>query len=158
MASNTGNIKSMPRKFTIKRERVLVPQKKIRGYLGVYLFGKNYRVHRLIAETFIPNPQNKTQINHKNNIKSDNRVENLEWCTAKENIKHSFDTGICEERCAKKRKKVIQFDIKGVKIKVWPSIASAVNTLGLSQGNLSMCCQGLRKKTGGYKWAFAQNI
>lgn len=94
MASNTGYLKT----FNWKNKgikRVMKPALDGSGYLRTMLKGDDGRfhtikVHRIIAKTFIPNPENKPQINHLNCIKTDNRVNNLEWATVSENIKHAF--------------------------------------------------------------------
>ena len=65
-----------------------------KGYESISIKNKNYRVHRLVAETYIPNPECKPQVNHKNKIRSDNRVENLEWMTCKENLHHARATSV----------------------------------------------------------------
>lgn len=95
--SNLGRVKSLPR-FQVKREIILSDGKDSGGYRIVGLSkngeSKTFTVHRLVAIAFIPNPLSKPTVNHKNSIRSDNRVENLEWCTHSENIKHGFKHGL----------------------------------------------------------------
>ena len=98
--SDHGRVRTLPKKVATGRvqpQRIMKLQQTRKGYIVVPLCKETNRysrqVHRLVAEAFIPNPDNKTTVNHKNNIKSDNRVTNLEWATLSENLKHAFDNG-----------------------------------------------------------------
>ena len=88
----------MGKRAMLTRRILKVSTNAINWYRYTRLNGVNVHIHRLIAETFIPNPENKPQVNHINGIKSDNRVENLEWVSGSENIQHAFNTGLKKYR------------------------------------------------------------
>lgn len=97
LVSNLGGIKNT----AYNKERILKPSKNDQGYLVVDLFNdncnrrrKNHKVHRLVAELFIPNPENKLEVNHKDGNKQNNKVDNLEWATKSENTKHAYRIGL----------------------------------------------------------------
>ena len=164
--SNMGNVKSLGRKVYnyFQKERILQPAK-INGYLRVALFKdshcKNYLVHRLVAEHFITNPDNKPQINHKDGNKENNVWTNLEWTTASENQKHAFKNGLGKPLWTNKfggnhptSKKVIQYSKDMKFIKLWNSVREAEKELKIGSSSISNCCSGRYKTAGGYIWKY----
>lgn len=129
------------------------------GYLRVGYHGKFYLVHRLVAQTYIDNPNNLPFVNHKSEIKNDNRVENLEYCDAKYNLNYGTRTQRAKEKLrgrtnTKNSKPVVQYDLSGNLIAVFPSTMEVERTLGYSQGHISECCLGKLKQSYGYKWRY----
>ena len=118
--SNKGNVKSLSYSRTGK-EGILKLCLCSMGYpmvsLGINGKMKSKRVHRIVAETFISNPEGKPNINHINGIKTDNRMENLEWCTQKENVHHSEKNGLAKHARGEKagRSKITKADAMEIK-------------------------------------------
>ena len=147
MVSNWGRVKSI--KFG--KERILKPVTNSSGYLLVNLCKdgkvKAFTVHRLVAEAFLPNPHNYPCVNHKDENKQNNNVENLEFC----DIKYNSNFGTRNERIAAKNtngklsKPVLQYDLEGNFIKEWRSTRECERN-GFSHGAVSACCQGELKK------------
>lgn len=136
----------------------LKPDKK--GYVYVNLHGKDGRkrvaVHRLVALTFIPNPNNLPEVNHKDEDKTNNSVSNLEWCTREYNINY----GTLMERMAQtqqqyhpNQKKVLCVET-GI---IYYSTQEASRQTGINNTGISKVCNGKRKTAGGYHWKFIDN-
>ena len=155
--SNWGRVKSFDRWVKSRngsvrfcKGRILKPVTNDRGYLCVELWKNNKRksckVHRLVAEAFIPNPYNLPMINHRDEDKTNNRVENLEWCDAKYNSNY----GTRNERLSKS---VLQYDLEGNFIKEWKSTAECGRN-GYNYGNVAACCLGKQKTHKGFIWKY----
>ena len=125
------------------------------GYVSITLCKngehKTFLVHRLVATAFIPNPNNYTIINHINEDKTDNRVENLEWCSKSYN--NTYGTRI-EKVFYKLSKPVLQFTKDGKLVKKWENTTHIKNELGFSSSSINSCCKGRLKTAYGYKWCY----
>ena len=145
-------------------KRVLKQQRTRTGYFGVWLYGrehlkgrngKRFQTHRIVAIAFCDNPNNLPEVNHKNENKADNRSENLEWCTHKENSAY----GTRGERIGaanlngKRSKQVFQYLPSGELVTVYPSMAEMQRSTGFRKGNVWKQMNGIYETAYGYKWA-----
>ena len=145
--SNFGRIKS--------KNKILKLTKRNYVEVGLIKNGvvKTFYVHRLVANAFIPNPNNYFYINHKDENKLNNHVDNLEWCTKSYN--NNYGT-----RTQKTRKKVCQYDINNNFIKLWDGIRVASRGLNIPSQQISQCCNNTkyRKTAGGYIWKYESEV
>lgn len=127
------------------------------GYPQVNLYkdGKShlYRVHRLVATAFIPNPNNLPMINHKDEVTTNNNVNNLEWCDAKYNVNYGSGKA---KRALSRSKRVLQYSLTGQLIQEWKSATEAARELGFPQSGINWCCLRKPKHNSckGYIWRF----
>ena len=158
--SNLGNIRSLI------SNKILKPRVDKDGYLKVILYSEDksrreYRLHRLVAETFIPNPNDLPQVNHIDENKTNNSVSNLEWCTSKQNANHGtrndrivpylIDNGV------KSAKAVQQYNKNGTFIKTWDSLRSVERELKIPHNNIIAAIRR-NGSAGGFVWKLVDNI
>lgn len=151
--SNLGRVKSLSRivvfrgRERLQKETILREATSRKGYSLVSLqkegTAKTQKVHRLVAKAFIPNQQNYPQVNHKDENKKNNCVDNLEWCDCKYNNNYGL-------RTSKISKKVLQIET-GI---IYPSVSEAHRKTKIDTANISGVCLGKIKTAGGYHWKY----
>ena len=173
--SNMGRIKRLSTGYYRRTEKILKPQLQNNGYLHIKLSQKDKTkcilVHRLVAQVFIPNPNNLPQVNHINEDKTDNRVENLEWCTQKYNI--NYGNGISKRVKTNKEngtykkigeinskirsKSILQFSKDNSFIRKWDCIMDVQKELGYDNRQICSCLKNRQKTAKGFKWVYADD-
>lgn len=153
--SNFGRVKSLNYNHSGK-ERILKSFTNKDGYLYVDLCKngkrKKYRIHRLVAQAFMPNTDNLPCINHKDENKQNNNIDNLEWCTAKYNINFGTRT---ERRIKTISKPVLQYTLDGEFVKKYSStIEVERNNSNFNHTSISRCCRGKQKTYKGFIWKY----
>lgn len=174
--SNKGRVKSLSRRVERMRvgkdfsyqsqEKIRKPLKDGCGYLFVDLQlenrFKNEKIHKLVALNFIGIPEGKKEVNHKNGVKRDNRVENLEWVTRSENLSHAIRTGLRLNKFSglgsknPKSKPVLQYTMGGDFIREFSGQQEAWRETGIHQATISANCRGKIKHAGGFVWKYGE--
>ena len=146
----------------VKTKNMLKPYRSSGGYL-YFIIGRNngkrrhhIRVHRLVAQAFIPNPNKYKCVNHIDGNKLNNNVKNLEWCSHSYNVKHAIDKGLMKPRNGHITTKVNQYDLEGNFIKTWNSISAIEKKYNVSHTAIRFCCLNKIKTCKGYIWRYAE--
>ena len=155
MISSKGRVKSLERidsnNHLVKEKILKVLKSTTTPYEFIQIKHKSLFIHRLVAQAFLPNPYNLPQVNHKDEDKTNNNVDNLEFCSTKYNANY----GTRNKRVAEKQYKYPQqYTLDEVFIKQYNSLSEAEKETGCKKGNISACCLGKCKTCGGFKWKY----
>lgn len=164
--SSKGRLKSLGNgkstNMSNGQERIIKPSRKNNGYLEIKMFKDGQRhykhLHRLVAEHFIMNDQNKPQVNHKDGDKTNNKSSNLEWVTPSENQIHAIKLGLTNHKSGSDNalsKPIAQYSLDGQLIRTWESINQVKRELGYNSVGIIGCCKKKRKHKTAYKFKWA---
>ena len=153
--SNLGRVRNTQKNI------IMTDRKRGKGYMAVTLTDytgkhKDYYIHRLVANAFIPNPDKLSQVNHKDEDKTNNCAYNLEWCDCKYNINYGTrSTRSCSNRKYSKRKgtTIYQYTLDKEFVRSWESLNEIYNTLGIFRSCISKCCRGVYNQSHGFLWS-----
>ena len=172
--SNYGNVRSVTKIITslyrcsfLRKSKLLKPATNHKGYLEIALSIKGklktHTIHSLVAKAFIPNPENKPTVNHKDGIKENNYVDNLEWATKSEQSIHAYEHNLNRIKCYSKgkfgsknsfSKKVSQYTKDNVFITNHGSIIEAAEITNTNKTSICLVCRNKQKTAGGYIWKY----
>ena len=178
--SNMGRVKSVERTawsglnggcYRTVPERILKAMKNSNGYLYVQLckdgINKNYTVHQLVGNAFLSNPQDYKELNHRDEDKTNNCVNNLEWCSRSYNLTYNGRAKKAgeklrgrkqsEEHIKKRSKSILGIDKVTGLIVEFPSAKEAEREMGIAQSNITKCCKGKLNSCGGFYWMYKNN-
>ena len=176
--SNTGKVKSLERTVWNGKGYYKIPEKILEGYDNGYGYlcvklckegkRKQYRINRLVAQAFLENPQNLPEVNHKDENKYNNCVENLEYCNRSYNINYGTGNKRRAKKLAEKVAEELRNDLKRSKpviginkvsglILEFPSLMEAERQTGIANSNICACLKGRYKSAGGYTWHYAES-
>ena len=169
--SNQGRVLSLNYRGS-RRTEILNQRKTQKGYMTVGLSKdgqeRKYMVHRLVAQAFIPNPDNKSQVDHKNTKRDDNRAANLKWVTARENANNPLSKKHLSKAVTGSQnpfyghissmhhgsRKIIQLTEDGQLVRTWNAMADVTREMDWDYRKISQCCSGQIKSAFGFKWMY----
>ena len=149
--SNYGRVRNI-----YGKGKILKPWMNDNGYLLVTLskdgIRKKYRVHRLVAQAFIPNPDNLETVDHIDSNKTNNHIDNLQWLSGIDNTRKAFNDGLHMNHEYENRN--YRYVINLTTNNIYRSLAYAEHDTGVNRANIAKCCNHIRKTAGGYEWQY----